>query len=81
MPGREKRRLLIDFDKVLGLGLKDIRPKKTAIIPQKIKDFVQKRELLRNNKQFIQADALRKQIEKLGYLIEDTAFGPNVRRK
>ena len=81
LPGREKRRLLIDFDKVLGLGLKDIRPKKTAIIPQKIKDFVQKRELLRNNKQFIQADALRKQIEKLGYLIEDTAFGPNVRRK
>ena len=80
LPGREKRELLIGFDKVLGLGLKDIRPKKTAIIPRKIKDFVQKRELLRNNKQFIQADALRKQIEKLGYIVKDTSSGPLINR-
>jgi len=80
LPGREKRELLIGFDKVLGLGLKDIRPKKTAIIPRKIKNFVQKRELLRNNKQFIQADALRKQIEKLGYIVKDTSSGPLINR-
>ena len=77
----EKHKLLINFDKVLGLGLKDVKSEKTAQIPQKIKDLVQKRDLLRNNKQFIQSDALRKQIEKLGYLIEDTAEGSKILQK
>ena len=80
LPNQDKKRLLLDFDKVLGLGLKSVKSKKSAEIPQKIKDLAEKRELLRNNKQFIQADALRKQIEKLGYLIEDTAKGPVFRK-
>ncbi len=81
LTGGEKKELLIDFDRVLGLGLKDTKPKKTAEIPQGIKDLAQKRELLRSNKQFIQSDVLRKQIEKLGYLIEDTTAGPKILRK
>ncbi|TRZ64022.1 MAG: cysteine--tRNA ligase, partial [Spirochaetia bacterium] len=81
LSGGEKRRLLISFDKVLGLGLKDAKPEKTVEVPQKIKDLAQKRELLRNNKQFIQSDALRKQIEKLGYLIEDTISGSKILKK
>ncbi|MFH1346911.1 MAG: cysteine--tRNA ligase [Spirochaetota bacterium] len=81
LPDKEKKLLLLKFDKILGLKLKGVKPKKTAEIPQKINDLAQKRELLRNNKQFIQADALRKQIEKLGYLIEDIASGPIVRKK
>ncbi|MFA5099201.1 MAG: cysteine--tRNA ligase [Candidatus Paceibacterota bacterium] len=80
LSNKEKKELLINFDKVLGLGLKDVKIEKTAEIPQKIKDLAQKRELLRNNKQFIQADALRKEIEKLGYFIEDTATGPVLRK-
>ncbi len=70
-----KKRLLLKFDKVLGLGLNKIKPEK---IPQKIKRLADKREKLRINKQFIQADALRKQIEELGYKIEDTVYEPKI---
>ncbi len=54
---------------------------KSAKIPQKIKNLARQREKLRNNKQFIPADLLRKKIESLGYIIEDTPIGPLVKRK
>ena len=73
-----KKQLLLEFDKVLGLELDKIKPQK---IPPKIKNLVSQREKLRVNKQFIQADRLRKKIEKLEYRIEDTAFGPKVRKE
>jgi len=47
-------------------------------IPKKVQDLVKKRELLRSNKQFTQADALRKKITALGYRVEDTPLGPLV---
>lgn len=75
-----KKQLLLKFDKILGLGLTKIQPLKTLEIPQEIKDLSAQREILRANKQFIQADALRKKIEGLGYRIEDTPFGPEVRK-
>lgn len=49
---------------------------KTPVIPLKLKKLVKARELFRRNKQFTQADALRKKIGVLGYGIEDTPFGP-----
>jgi cysteinyl-tRNA synthetase len=48
---------------------------KLPIIPVSIQKIAQNRELSRNNKQFVQADALRKKINDLGYIIEDTAIG------
>lgn len=45
-------------------------------IPQKIRSLAVKRELLRANKQFTQADTLRKKINALGYKVEDTPLGP-----
>ncbi len=50
-------------------------------IPEKIKKMLEKRELLRTNKQFIPADRLRNKINQLGYIIEDTPFGPFVYKK
>lgn len=50
-------------------------------IPNKIKILNQKREELRNNKQFIQADDLRNKINKLGYKVEDTPFGSIILKK
>lgn len=49
-------------------------------IPAKITKMANKRELYRSNKQFAQADALRKEIEQLGFIIEDTPQGPLVLR-
>ena len=53
---------------------------KTAKIPQNIAKLAKQRELFRNNKQFAQSDLLRKKIEELGYIIEDTPIGPLVNK-
>ena len=55
--------------KIFGLTIKPLK------IPNKIIKLVKKRELFRGNKQFIQADALRKKIKQLGYELEDTPSG------
>ena len=80
LPAPAKRLLADEFDAVLGLGLSKFRPK-AAVMPAKIKELAQKREKFRNNKQFVQADRLREEADRLGYIIEDTPEGPRVRRK
>ncbi len=54
------------------LGLRFITPE----IPPNIKKLVDAREEARRNQQFIQSDALRKEMDGLGYEIEDTPAGP-----
>ena len=61
------------------LGLFDITPR-IPKIPPKIAKLAQKREILRRNEHFVPADDLRKQIERLGYKVEDTPFGPLVQK-
>ncbi len=46
------------------------------IISLKARFLARKREYYRKNKQFIQSDALRKKLDELGYIIEDTPKGP-----
>lgn len=70
--------IALDFIKNT-LGSLGFEFKKSAI-PQKIKILAERREKLRSNKQFIQADELRNKIKKLGYELEDTPFGPFIKR-
>jgi len=74
----EKYELLKDWDKVLGLGLAEVEEIK---IPVKVQKLVEEREKLRQTKKWKEADKLRKQVEKLGYIIEDTSQGPKVKKK
>ena len=66
---------ILDFDKVLGLKIKESLA--TAKIPEKVKKLADRRELARQSKNWQEADKLRKQIRKLGYEIEDTKEGYN----
>lgn len=68
-------KLLQNTFKVLGIKIK---PEK---IPAKVRRMAKKREKLRENKQFVQTDALRNRIRELGYEIEDTPLGPLVLKK
>ncbi len=52
-------------------------PKQT--IPAKVTALVKDREAARKHQQFVQSDELRKQINGLGYNLDDTPFGPFVR--
>ncbi|MBU6141986.1 cysteine--tRNA ligase [Patescibacteria group bacterium] len=65
--------LLVEKLGILGLGLKK-KPRVPAAIMKKAKE----RESLRSHKQFIQADALREELDTVGYIIEDTLLGPLV---
>ncbi|XOB42391.1 MAG: cysteine--tRNA ligase [Candidatus Nealsonbacteria bacterium] len=74
---KDKYRLLLDFDKVFGLGLDKV---KEIRIPQKVKDLVKKREEFRKKDDWKKSDELRKQIEDMGYKIEDTEKGPKLKK-
>ncbi len=69
-------KLLYDFDKVLGLGLKNVRREK---IPLKIKKLAAAREKYRKEKNWAAADKMRKLINGAGFVIEDTPQGPRLR--
>lgn len=47
-------------------------------ISSKIEQMAKNREKYRANKQFAHSDALRKEIEQLGYVVDDTPLGPFV---
>lgn len=64
-------------DKVLGLGMSEIKVQK---IPNNIQELAVKREDARKSGDYKAADTARSEIEKSGYLIEDTAEGPIIRK-
>lgn len=63
------------------LGIKFAAPAKAAEIPLKIKELADQREKYRGNEQFADADRLRKEIDALGFIVEDTPEGPAVKPK
>ncbi len=71
---KSKLKLLFEFDEVLGLKLKEAI--KLSHPPAKVMSLIKEREKHRTNKQFVQADSLRKRVEALGYTVEDTPQGP-----
>jgi cysteinyl-tRNA synthetase len=78
---KEKLALVKQCDKVLGLGLESAMA--DAITTEnnpKIAEMARIYADLRGNKQFIQSDALRKEIEALGYSIRDTEGGSRIRK-
>jgi len=68
--------LLLDFDRVLGLGLEA-----ESDVPVRIKKLGEKREKLRKEKKWAEADQVRLAIEKLGWEVEDTPSGPRFKKK
>src|SRR3989344_2082059 len=71
-----KYKLIIDFDKVLGLNLADVRTEK---IPSEILKLAKDREKYRKEKTFKKADKFRKKLAELGWMIEDTPRGPKLK--
>lgn len=75
---KEKYNLLLGFDKVFGLDLAKVKKVK---IPLKIKKLVKQREKYRKEKNWKEADRIRKEINKSGYRIEDTEQGTIIKSK
>ncbi len=72
IPSGDKYDLALSFDEVLGLKLGEaLRQKKMT---EEIKKLLEKREGLREEGNFTEADKIRKQIEDLGYEIKDKSL-------
>lgn len=67
----KKLATIFDFDRVLGLNLNAVKKEKN--ITEKLKNLIEKRKKARVEKNWREADELRKEIEQLGYIVEDQA--------
>ncbi len=84
IPPGDKYDLIMLFDEVLGLDfarskIKDQRSK--SKIPEEIIELSNKREELRQEKRWSEADKIRKQIEEAGFTIEDFPDGVKISQK
>jgi cysteinyl-tRNA synthetase len=79
IPGIDKADLIKEFDAVLGLGLADWHPESFEI-PNAVNQLVVERTSVRDEKDWAQADILRKQIQALGFDVQDSATGPIVKK-
>jgi cysteinyl-tRNA synthetase len=85
---------ILDIDRVLGLGLDKDDDKASALwsklfgalvdadaIPERVNNLLIAREAARKERDWHRADSLRKEIESLGYTIEDAAEGAKLFRR
>jgi len=78
----DKRALLLDADRVLGIGLgKSMEKEVSETIPVEIQDLLRRREEARVSKDWSLADALREEMARSGFIVTDTVSGQNIRRK
>ena len=81
-----KLALIREYDKVLSLDLieaaqRGANPEEKADeIPQEVRDLAAQRAEARKAKNFALADELREKIAQLGYVIEETRQGTNIRK-
>ncbi len=75
---KETRDFFMKLDSVLGLKLEE--ETKREKIPDDIKSLAEKRETLRKEKKFREADEVRKQVLEKGWVIEDTKEGIRLRK-
>lgn len=78
-----KRATVLDFDRVLGIGFSSRRETSKVTVsrvPEEVRALVTKREIARKTGDWALADAVRAEIEKSGYRVEDTAKGPILKR-
>ena len=69
---------LIEFDKVLGLGLKGLKVEK---IPKEVVKLAEERLSARLDKDWKKADDLREKIAKFGYVVGDTSEGYELKKE
>jgi len=77
---KEKKSLLLDWDRVLGLDIAEVgsgewEAGQKVEVGSEIGKLVKEREELRKEGKWQEADEIRKQVEAKGYIIEDTKTG------
>jgi cysteinyl-tRNA synthetase len=89
IPSEDKYDLLMEFDQVFGLGLATAEVSsagqaqeiEAAQLPENVQKLLQDRQTARQEKDWARSDALRTQLNDLGYEVKDVADGQKVFRK
>jgi len=71
----ERRRLLLDFDRVLGLRLDTVQPKAPREMSEEALELVRQRDEARAARNWKLSDQLRDQLKELGFEVRDTPKG------
>ncbi|PLX28888.1 cysteine--tRNA ligase [Candidatus Parcubacteria bacterium] len=70
---------VLTFDKVLGLGLNEIKGESKKVkVPKEVQELMDQRQQAREEKDFTKSDELRDKIKKLGFDVEDTSEGQKI---
>ncbi|HTI13396.1 MAG TPA: cysteine--tRNA ligase [Dictyobacter sp.] len=71
----ERRRLILDFDRVLGLRLDTVTPKEAVTISDEALELVHQRDAARAARNWAESDRLREVLKNLGFEVRDTPEG------
>lgn len=82
IPPGDKYDLAMSFDEVLGLNLQTVTATPLQVVPitPEIAELIIKRDQFRDQKDFASADAVRGRLIDLGYQIEDTPQGVQIKK-
>ena len=73
------KNLLLKFDEVLGLDLKNYK-KQEALLPEEIEELVKQRNEARENKNWSESDRIRDILIEKGYNVKDSKNGTIVEK-
>ena len=78
----EKYALLLDFDRVLGLRIDEMEEQEKRVVDMspELEELLKKRNVFRQEKNWIDADRVRDEIEAKGYRIVDTKDGSHLEK-
>lgn len=76
----DKRATILEFDKIFGLQMAEMKEEEQAVVPEEVNELVEKRRQARQKGKWEKADDLRRQIESLGWQVEDTADGERIKK-
>jgi len=71
----ERRRLILDFDRVLGLRLDTVESKTPRVLSDEVLALVRDRDAARAARDWTRSDQLRDDLKALGFEVRDTAKG------
>ena len=77
---KQLAKLLLDFDKVLGVNIEKTTTKKEVELPEEIKELVEQRKEARQNKDWALSDKIRDELKEKGYIVKDTKEGMTIER-
>ncbi len=80
LPPATKKATVLQFDRILGLGLGDWQPRADGIPPE-IAALAEQRAHARKEQDWCEADRLRAEIHARGFDIDDRADGSEIRRR